>query len=110
MENLTKENFFNKMQEKYPKAMYKFCKWIDEYKEKNNWGDLFKTPLEEGFRQLHYSRKYHELPLAMQVGIFMEFMEDIGIIGSYQDPRSLLDRNKQHLEEVFNRVEKTLKL
>jgi hypothetical protein len=59
MENLTKENFFNEMQKKYPKAMDIFCKWIDEYKKRVEWD----CPL-----------KYHDLPLAMQAGIWSVFI------------------------------------
>lgn len=80
IENLTKENFWNEMQEKYPKAMKKFCDWIDNYKKENNWEVLFN-----GHKFTHYSGvdkeienytktpKYHELPLSMQMGIFCQF-------------------------------------
>lgn len=40
-EPLTKENFWNGMMEKYPAAMQKFCKWIDEYKIREPWEQLF---------------------------------------------------------------------
>ena len=60
MEELTKENFWDEIYKKYPVEFKKFADWIDGYKKKNNWGELFAPP-------------YHYLPKAMQIGIFMEF-------------------------------------
>lgn len=67
--NLNKENFFNKMNEKYPVAMKKFCLWIDEYKKKNDWEILFGNR----FKAKHEQVKYHDLPLEMQITIWMVF-------------------------------------
>lgn len=73
IENLTKENFWNEMQEKYPKAMKKFCDWIDEYKKENNWISLFDAKVQnDGFTVER--PKYHDLPIAFQVGIFFEYV------------------------------------
>jgi hypothetical protein len=41
-QTLTKENFFNGMIEKYPKAMNHFCEWIDNYKKAVDWDGLFR--------------------------------------------------------------------
>lgn len=80
IENLTKENFWNEMQKEYPKAMKKFCDWIDKYKEENNWERLFNTGYDSGYTLDRDSKmtttqapKYHELPLSMQMGIFCQF-------------------------------------
>lgn len=56
-ECLTHENFWNQAKKDYPEAVDVFCKWIDVWKEKNSWT---------------YS-KFHELPLAVQLGILGEF-------------------------------------
>jgi len=72
-DNLTKENFWNEMQQKYPDQMKKFCSWIDEYKKKNDWNSLFPIV----GRPKHWMDiKYHHLPLAMQMGIFNEYCEE----------------------------------
>lgn len=65
---LTKENFFNRMMESYPVACKRFCDWIDEYKKEADWSILF----------LHRRRyiKYHDIPHAMQLGIFIAFIRD----------------------------------
>lgn len=72
MDNLTKENFWNEMQQKYPLAMNDFCMWIDEYKKANNWSSLF--PITK--RKNHWMDiKFHHLPIAMQMGIWNEYMD-----------------------------------
>lgn len=87
-ENLNKENFFNDMKKKYPEAMQKFCDFIDQYKKDNNWKELFNEgvsimmPLPRPMRTSvgkTIDPKYHDLPIAMQVGIFIEFMRSISL-------------------------------
>lgn len=70
---LTKENFWDEMEQKYPKAMKHFKEWIDGYKIANDWSVLFKA--NEKTMQIYSSTyKYHELPIAMQFGIFCEYV------------------------------------
>lgn len=87
-ETLTKENFWDEMEQKYPKAMTHFKQWIDQYKSEHDWDKLFST----GFFKFSEEKtttvvgelaqslivaqapKYHELPIAMQFGIFTEYM------------------------------------
>jgi len=64
MESLTKENFWNDMDEKYPEAMKVFKRWLEEYKLNMQWaatGD---------------SIKYHDLPIEMQIGIWLGFARE----------------------------------
>ena len=75
MENLTKENFWNEMMQKYPLATKQFCDWIDEYKKQNNWNKLFNQGY-NSFTGPIPAPKYHDLPLAMQTGIAIEFMQE----------------------------------
>lgn len=86
MENLTKENFWNEMTEKYPIAMDKFCKWIDEYKILISWRSLFNShdcDCPSDYINTDLSPKYYDLPIAFQIGMFQEFMavekDDINI-------------------------------
>lgn len=62
MENLNKENFWYQMTAKYPQAMDLFSKWVDEYKAKVGWVDLFPNGV-----------KFHDLPFEMQNGIIARF-------------------------------------
>lgn len=78
MKNLTKENFWNQLQELHPKGMKVFCNWIDEYKAKNNWNDLFGND-QISQRKHHWADiKFHHIPLAFQIGIWIEFVCDRG--------------------------------
>jgi len=72
LESLTKENFFNEMQEKYPKSMGLFCKWIDDYKKAVDWDKVFPNPYKDP--RIKNPLKYHHLPYAMQQGIWIEFV------------------------------------
>src|SRR6185369_14480780 len=74
MENVNKENLFNELMEKYPEGMKIFCDFIDEYKKKNNWDVLFNGNKTTLFGPKTISPKFHELPIAMQTGIWFEFI------------------------------------
>jgi hypothetical protein len=73
MENLTKENFWNGLYESYPVEMKRFCDWVDEYKLRVHWSDLFGNI---NFKRKHYwaDIKFHHLPIAMQIGIFIQYV------------------------------------
>ncbi len=80
-QTLTKENFWNEMMEKYPNAAKKFCDWIDEYKKAVSWATLFNAEVSYtqkatgGFNVITTTApKYHDLPYAMQLGIWIEYM------------------------------------
>ena len=76
MESLTKENFWNELAEKYPAQMKKFCDWIDEYKKRINWNELFNkfySTNGSAVPEIMNVPKYHDLPVAMQIGIFFQF-------------------------------------
>jgi hypothetical protein len=82
-ETLTKENFWNEMMEKFPNAMKNFCSWIDDYKKAVNWDKLFNEHyLQNNIRRaangeicsIDFSTpKFHDLPYAMQYGIWVEY-------------------------------------
>lgn len=101
IENLTKENFWNEMQKKYPKAMKKFCDWIDKYKSEHGWERLFNAGYDSGYTLDRDSKmtttqapKYHELPLALQYGMFVQFLGELYLAtGDIQDIRKDLTSN-----------------
>lgn len=77
------ENFFNKLQKKYPKAMKVFCEWIDEYKKNIDWkflfneGAIFHVPMSPPDGDFTADApKFHNLPYAMQLGIMLQFMQE----------------------------------
>ncbi len=73
VESLTKENFWDAMDEKYPLAMKRFCEWIDRYKKEVEWDYLFFNKQQDELRGEPI--KYHHLPIAMQLGIFIDFVK-----------------------------------
>lgn len=77
--SLTKENFWNDIQEKYPAEMDIFCQWIDKYKERVKWKELFNdNPFDHRCPE---APKFHEIPTEMQIGIFFAFTVEIDAHG-----------------------------
>lgn len=78
MTTLTKQDFWDPLKEKYPKAMKHFGEWVDQYKSEHNWEALFNDGYDGGWTEEQGSirgtaPKYHQLPIAMQFGIFTEY-------------------------------------
>lgn len=65
---MTKEYCWDELMDKYPLGMKNFCSWIDKYKKQVNWDQVFAF---DG------APKYHELPGAMQLGIFIEYVDTL---------------------------------
>lgn len=71
---LTKKDFWEPMERQCPKIIAKFKAWIDQYKKDVRWTNFIKpmpgyTGGMVGFK--YY--KYHDLPDAMQIGIWIEY-------------------------------------
>lgn len=96
MNNLNKENFFDAMSEKYPKAMYNFCNWIDGYKAENNWDRLFNAgKLNPGGETLvTHAPKFHDLPYEMQFGILIRYCTE-----TFAEEGNWIDLNE--MRELF---------
>lgn len=80
-ENLTKENFWDDIFSRYPEQCKIFCDWIDEYKDANNWNTLFNHGVEfqeDMVYKTTQAPKFHDLPYAMQMGIWFEFVTNQG--------------------------------
>lgn len=103
-ESLTKENFWDGMNEKYPMAMQKFCTWIDEYKKRVEWDMMFRERHgRDADDNVKFEKpKYHDLPLAMQIGIFGQFSNELGGL-PYDE---LLKGSKRLIEADFKQIEK----
>lgn len=113
IENLTKENFWNEIEQKYPKAMKKFCDWIDEYKKKNAFEVLFACTIRTEWYPSHpifRIPKYHELPLAFQYGIFCEYIYDMCIEEGREVIPTSIFVGKTLLEEMVESVNETFKI
>jgi hypothetical protein len=73
---LNKENFWNGMMVKFPKATKLFCEWIDQYKKAVSWDNLFNnySPASPTDDEHMHMVKFHDIPYAMQQGIWIEFV------------------------------------
>lgn len=78
MNSLTKENFWNELHEKYPKSVQQFCDWIDKYKKKVDWNKLFNSDSDwqDANGKNAPAPKFHDLPIAMQIGILLQYMSE----------------------------------
>lgn len=77
IDSLTKEEFWNDLMEKYPAEMKEFCAWVDEYKKRVDWDDLFYNHLAGARRNSYWMNiKYHHIPVAMQIGIFLQYVSE----------------------------------
>ena len=122
METLTKENFWNEMEQKYPKATKHFQNWIDGYKnaDSGHYYALFNasitTHLDSDTKQpvKTVAPKYHELPIAMQFGIFCEYGKllektmGIAFYFDYQSTKTFEDCTKFSIIAAFKVVEREL--
>lgn len=116
---LTKEGFWNGMMDKYPNATKEFCDWIDKYKEEVFWNTLFNGGISES--QGHgepiitsVAPKYHDLPYAMQLGIFLTYMnrfEDADdTIQELTKERSFIDDLQGMIDCFFSIREEEVKI
>ena len=102
MAKLTKADFWDGAQNTYPNAVIHLKGWIDKYKNKYNFGALFKSPVP----------KFHDLPDAIQFGIICEFIVYINIIyeRTFSIELSGDDENiATHVTELLDIVEQLLK-
>jgi hypothetical protein len=67
------QEFWNKLAQIYPGEIADLRKWIDEYKKKVDWNDLFWNA---GQTRVAYwgDIKFHHLPDPMQAGLFIQYI------------------------------------
>lgn len=89
-EKLTKENFWDELYVAFPKATQVFCEWVDQYKAMVGWKRLFNEgyvlnkDYNIGFMVdpgKTMAPKFHDMPYAMQMGIWIAFVKDRGGCG-----------------------------
>lgn len=106
-ENLNKENYFNGMMEKYPRATQQFCDWIDKYKKENNWDGLFNNLDRCAPSEPEGRIKFHNIPVEMQKGIIQLFVKEkfgtdminFNIEGLKTDFMKLMGQLEEHIIE-----------
>lgn len=106
-QNLTKENFLDRMMQLYPNTTTRFCKWVDEYKEAVGWNKLFNDGIERyvpgsAFTATVYAPKFHDLPYAIQMGIWILYVQDMEDMTPWMQGWDFSDYNlSEDIEEIF---------
>lgn len=108
-EVLTRENFWNELKVKYPHEMEAFCKWIDEYKARVGWNRLFgahETRLNGRVVCGGHAPKFHQIPIAMQIGIFFQFTTETAkhydLLSEVPTMKAFVDSITQWFDEEYN--------
>lgn len=76
MNNLSEEDFWNKLHEECPGLMRMFFDFLDKYKKESGWDFLFSWnfhPATTHTVNKDRRAKFHDIPLEMQVGIILRF-------------------------------------
>jgi hypothetical protein len=107
-ECLTKENFWNELYAKYPEAVYRFCDWIDQYKKQVNWNHLFACKGQENGILVNY--KYHDLPIAIQLGIFLQFAKETRPSYEFEFSSQLFEKSPKVIEEFFRSASREMNI
>lgn len=100
--NLTQE-FWSKLAEKYAGEISVFRNWIDEYKKRIGWEKLFHPQFNfvivkaSGLSAPEFiAPKFHDLPDAMQAGLFMQYVLETKGAHRYS---IVFDTEQMHLGE-----------
>ena len=98
MDKMTKEGFWADIAREYPEQMADFQVWLSEYRRREGWDELFNNGRscnatmdkyataqtasdfgpDAGIRSFDHQVKFHNLPNAMQIGIFMQYTIEHG--------------------------------
>lgn len=68
--------FWMDLQSQHPENMGLFLKWLDKYAKDNKWNELFNYGSPAYAKMGWHNPKYFDLPVAMQAGIFAQFMAE----------------------------------
>ena len=96
---MTKENFWNEIEQRWPGELEMFSQWLDEYKKKIHWDDLFHREKRE-----HYwtDLKFHHLPDAIQIGIFYQYtIEEPCRYSFIIEEKDSLEKIAENIKEWF---------
>jgi hypothetical protein len=100
MKKMDKAGFWDALSEKYPEEFASFADWVDEYKRRNKWDRLFnERAMRPGMG--HMIVKYHDLPNAMQLGIFIQYTIETGSYPFHVDDELIMQDWEDAVEKWF---------
>lgn len=105
MDKMDKAGFWDPILAKYPEEFGDFAKWLDEYKRRVRWPVLFNNA--------YIPTKYHDLPPAMQIGIFMQYTVESGGTmlmenGFTYSMNGIIESIKSWFDEEYKRVNNSI--
>lgn len=90
-----KQDFWIELEKQYPQGVKVFNEFLDEYKKSVNWQDLFRDHLNSDAK--FSSPKFYDLPHAMQLGIWLFFLDKTDLNLKYN---GLRDNIKQTIKII----------
>lgn len=117
MENLNKENFFDAITAKYPRAMEHFHEWINSYKASVDWDIMFNAGAEinrsygasTSVTGKTTAPKFDQIPYEMQFGILIKFVAEVIDNADVTDQVVHVDEMRELLEGCFAELQGKLK-
>lgn len=109
IDNLSKDNFWNEVEKKYPVAFKHFSKWIDEYKKETNWEELFGN--DHKYNHGIAGTKFHDIPFDMQNGILARYELELFNNHGGQGKKAyefIAENQKVNLRSLFSEVQTKL--
>lgn len=75
---MTKDAFWQPIENRAPKTFKQFKDWIDGYKKRVGWDKMFHAgiQLSRSDDDITKAPKVHDLPDALQIGIFFQFLTE----------------------------------
>jgi hypothetical protein len=64
------------LQSQHPEKMGLFFRWLDKYAKDNKWSELFNYGSPSYAKMGWHHPKFFDMPIAMQAGIFAQFMAE----------------------------------
>lgn len=97
--NLNKENFWNRIEGKFPQVSKHFFEWVDKWKEVNETNTWVSYVVAKPIKSV----KFHDYPYEMQFGIFGQYLTEIGIL----DPEFgyFTVNLDEYIEDTFEKIE-----
>lgn len=74
--SMLKDSFWAEIKERWPGEFERFTAWVDDYKRKEDWDQMFPPTIIVGGKNgplESQTIKFYRLPSAMQIGIFMQY-------------------------------------
>jgi hypothetical protein len=107
MEKMTKANFWDGLKTEYPDQTTDFLMWLDEWKRRERWNELFGEghlyAKGVGEQLIVRNVKFHDLPNAMQIGIFIQYTVETGAHPFHCQDELIMDAWQMAIGQWFSR-------